>query len=41
MDETGSSTFALFDKIVSQFIGQTVNDLINIYTIAHRICSFS
>jgi hypothetical protein len=41
MDETGSTTFVLFDKIVSQFIGRAVNDLIEVYTIAHRICSFS
>ena len=41
MDETGSTTFVLFDKIVSQFIERTVNDLIEVYTIAHRICSFS
>jgi len=28
MDETGSTTFVLFDSIVTQFIGKTVQDLI-------------
>lgn len=30
MDDTGSTTFVLFDKIVTQFIGRTVQDLIDV-----------
>jgi len=29
MDDTGSTTFVLFDRQVTQFIGRTVQDLIN------------
>jgi hypothetical protein len=28
MDDTGSTTFVLFDRQVTQFIGRTVEDLI-------------
>jgi len=28
MDETSSTTFVLFDRIVAQFIGRSVKDLI-------------
>jgi len=30
MDETGSTTFVFFDKIVTQFIGRTVQDLLDV-----------
>jgi len=29
MDDTGSTTFVLFDRQVTQFIGRNVQDLIN------------
>ena len=29
MDDTGSTTFVLFDRQVTQFIGHNVQDLIN------------
>lgn len=29
MDDTGSATFVLFDRQVTQFIGRNVQDLIN------------
>jgi len=36
MDETGSTTFVLFDRIVSQFIGRTVNDLLEVSLVMYE-----
>lgn len=39
MDETGSTTFVLFDKIVTQFIGRTVQDLIDVILSNQLTCT--
>jgi len=35
MDSTGSTTFVLFDRIVTQFIGRNVQDLINAFNMVN------
>jgi hypothetical protein len=40
MDDTGSITFIMFDRVVAQFIGRTAQDLLDAANkvIPHSLC---